>query len=105
MMLFRSFKSVPQFSTSRLTSPPFLSETSEGLDTLMALRYYSRMRLLHNFLPLLLRSPSPRVVSILAAGHEGKLYPSDLSLRSHYGLSTTFSTAPFSQTLFSQRHV
>jgi hypothetical protein len=66
----------------------------------MTLRYYSRMRLLHNFLPLLLRSPSPRVVSILAAGHEGKLYPSDFSLRSHYGLFNNISHVAFMTTFF-----
>ena len=66
----------------------------------MALRYYSRMRLLHNFLPLLLSSPSPRVVSIFAAGNEGKLYPSDLSLRSHYGLFNNISHVAFMTTFF-----
>jgi hypothetical protein len=66
----------------------------------MTLRYYSRMRLLYNLLPLILRSPSPRVVSILAAGKEGNFYPTDLSLRSHYGIFNNISHVAFMTTFF-----
>ncbi|PYI15508.1 hypothetical protein BO99DRAFT_342506 [Aspergillus violaceofuscus CBS 115571] len=59
-------------------------DTAEGLDTTMALLYYSRMRAITNLLPLLLESPLPAaIVSVYAAGYEGKLYADDLSLRDH----------------------
>lgn len=48
----------------------------------MSLMYYSRMRVIVQLLPLLLKSTLPaRVVSVYAAGFEAKLYPDDLSLR------------------------
>ncbi|RAH45085.1 uncharacterized protein BO95DRAFT_153898 [Aspergillus brunneoviolaceus CBS 621.78] len=57
-------------------------DTAEGLDTTMSLLYYSRMRAVTNLLPLLLQSPLPAtIVSVYAAGFEGKLYSDDLSLR------------------------
>ncbi|OJK05076.1 hypothetical protein ASPACDRAFT_56477 [Aspergillus aculeatus ATCC 16872] len=57
-------------------------DTAEGLDTTMSLLYYSRMRAITNLLPLLLQSPLPAtIVSVYAAGFEGKLYTDDLSLR------------------------
>jgi hypothetical protein len=49
----------------------------------MATMYYSRMRIITTLLPLLLAStlPSPTIISVYAAGIEGKFYLSDLSLR------------------------
>lgn len=87
------------------------TETKEGLDTLMSLLYYSRMRFIANLLPLLLASPLPaHVVSVYAAGKEGKLFPNDLSLRDpkHYGLANarshvTYMTTFFMETL-AERH-
>ena len=58
------------------------------------------MRLLHNLLPLLQRSVSPRIISIFAAGHEGNFYPEDLSLRTHYGLFNNISHVAFMTTFF-----
>ena len=68
----------------------------------MCLRYYSRMRFVHNLLPLLLQADKPRVISIFAAGHESTLYADDLSLRSpqHYGLFTGISHVCFMTTFF-----
>ena len=66
----------------------------------MCLRYYSRMRLLYKLLPLLTKAPDPRVVSILAAGKEGMLYPEDLSLRQHYGLFNNMSHVAYMTTFF-----
>ena len=66
----------------------------------MCLRYYSRMRLAHDLLPLLLRADRPRIVSIFAAGHEVNFYPEDLSLRSHYGLINNVSHVVFMTTFF-----
>ncbi|KAL9593863.1 MAG: hypothetical protein Q9219_007345, partial [cf. Caloplaca sp. 3 TL-2023] len=76
------------------------NETEEGLDTLLALRYYSRLRFVHNLLPrmktnrpsslqnqpLLSRSPNPHVVSVLAAGQESTINEDDLDLRRNYGI-------------------
>ncbi|KAL8699833.1 MAG: hypothetical protein Q9201_005780 [Fulgogasparrea decipioides] len=61
-------------------------ETKEGLDTLLSLPYYSRLRFVHNLLPLLSRAYFPHVVSVLAAGREGRIYEDDLSLKYNYGV-------------------
>lgn len=66
----------------------------------MALRYYSRMLLLHKLLPVLIRSTSPRVVSVFAPGKEGNFFPSDLSLRSHYSIFNNISHVAFMTTFF-----
>ncbi|KAE8368051.1 hypothetical protein BDV27DRAFT_122927 [Aspergillus caelatus] len=56
--------------------------TTEGLENNHALRYYSRMRFVHNLLPLLSASKGPaRVVSVLAAGQEGKVEEDNLDLQ------------------------
>jgi len=59
-------------------------DTSEGIETDLALQFYSRQRLLINLLPLLELSTSPRIISILCAGFEGTISPSDLECRQHY---------------------
>ncbi|KAF5020167.1 hypothetical protein F66182_7807 [Fusarium sp. NRRL 66182] len=56
-------------------------ETSEGLDPSMTTRYYSRLRAVHQLLPLLNNAPSPRVVSILAGGLEAPIKEDDFNLR------------------------
>ncbi|KAJ5655733.1 hypothetical protein N7507_007683 [Penicillium longicatenatum] len=56
-------------------------DTSEGLDPSMTTRYYSRLRLVQELLPLLNKAPSPRVVSVLAGGLERPLNENDLDLR------------------------
>ncbi|KAE8354415.1 hypothetical protein BDV28DRAFT_85014 [Aspergillus coremiiformis] len=56
--------------------------TTEGLENNHALRYYSRMRFIHNLLPLLTASKTPaRVVTILAGGQEGKIDEDNLDLQ------------------------
>jgi NAD(P)-dependent dehydrogenase (short-subunit alcohol dehydrogenase family) len=72
-------------------SPGYISlggrqETPEGIETDLALQFYSRQRLLMNLLPLLERSSSPRVISILAASFEGPLNKDDLECRKNYNL-------------------
>ncbi|KIA75334.1 short-chain dehydrogenase [Aspergillus ustus] len=58
-------------------------DTKEGLDPSMSTRYYSRLRLITQLLPLLNNpaAPSPRIVSVLAGGLEGPLNEADLDLR------------------------
>ena len=54
----------------------------------MSLIYYSRIRFIIKLMPLLLAAPdSAHVVTVYAAGLEGKLFRGDLSLRDpkHYG--------------------
>ncbi|KAL8859965.1 MAG: hypothetical protein Q9178_003514 [Gyalolechia marmorata] len=76
-------------------------ETREGLDTLLSLRYYSRLRFVQNLLPLLTLAPNPHVVSVLAGGQEGKIYEDDLELKHNYGFlacanhGTTMTTLAF----------
>jgi NAD(P)-dependent dehydrogenase (short-subunit alcohol dehydrogenase family) len=56
-------------------------ETVEGLEPSMTTRYYSRLRAAQGLLPLLNAAASPRVVSVLAGGREGKMKEDDLDLR------------------------
>jgi NAD(P)-dependent dehydrogenase (short-subunit alcohol dehydrogenase family) len=56
-------------------------DTKEGLDPSMSTRYYSRLRAVQRLLPRLNAAPSPRVVSVLAAGEEAPLNEADLDLR------------------------
>lgn len=69
----------------------------------MSLMYYSRMRMIIQLLPLLLKSTLPaRVVSVYAAGTEAKLFPEDLSLRdlAHYSYTQARSHMVYMHTLF-----
>ncbi|OKO98197.1 hypothetical protein PENSUB_9295 [Penicillium subrubescens] len=59
-----------------------IANTSEGLHIFMALAYYARARFILNLLPLLRQAPSlRRVVTVLAAGHEGTIYADDFQGR------------------------
>nr|WNS47934.1 FunD [Talaromyces coalescens] len=56
----------------------FLEEdTDEGLDICMSLSYYTRIHLVQGLIALLLSSPNPRVLSVLAGGHEKYLFTTD----------------------------
>ncbi|KAF8857528.1 hypothetical protein BDZ45DRAFT_726701 [Acephala macrosclerotiorum] len=55
-------------------------DTKEGLDISFSIQYYSRMRLVANLLPLLRKSPRPRVLSVLSGGKEEKLQEDDVGL-------------------------
>lgn len=72
----------------------------EGLDRLTALRYYSRMRFLVTLAPLLRESPSPRVVSVLASGMEGRLFGDDLLLEKNFSAMNAATAATTMTTLF-----
>ncbi|KAF2717071.1 hypothetical protein K431DRAFT_316067 [Polychaeton citri CBS 116435] len=50
---------------------------AEGLDTCFVLSLYARMRFVQKSLPLLSAASRPRVVSVLAGGHEKPLYNVD----------------------------
>lgn len=56
-------------------------DTKEGLDPSMSTRYYSRLRAVQRLLSLLNAAPSPRIISVLAAGEECPLNEADLDLR------------------------
>jgi NAD(P)-dependent dehydrogenase (short-subunit alcohol dehydrogenase family) len=78
-------------------------DTKEGIDATMARFYYSRMASITKLLPLLLESSLPAtVVSVYAAGMEGKLYVDDLSLRlsSHYSYFQARSHIDYMHTCF-----
>ncbi|KAF5648998.1 hypothetical protein F52700_817 [Fusarium sp. NRRL 52700] len=51
--------------------------TEEKLDLCFALSFYIRIRLVQRLLPLLMQAPHPRVLSVLAGGHEGPLFTKD----------------------------
>ncbi|KAI9670523.1 MAG: hypothetical protein M1817_004390 [Caeruleum heppii] len=71
-------------------------ESVEGLDKLMSLLYYSRIRFVQNLFPLLERSSTPRVVSIFGGGKEGAIDVSDLDVRAGYSF---FVAARHSRTM------
>jgi hypothetical protein len=80
-----------------------VADTKEGIDGTMARFYYSRMASITKLLPLLLESSLPAtVVSVYAAGMEGKLHIDDLSLRqsSHYSYSQARSHINYMHTCF-----
>lgn len=81
------------------------NETTEGLDKITSIRYYARMRFLLNLLPLLEAAPSPRVVSVLAAGQEGTIFPDDMSLKDpkNYGVASAGGMAASYNTLFMEQ--
>ncbi|KAL1963463.1 hypothetical protein VTN77DRAFT_8364 [Rasamsonia byssochlamydoides] len=82
-------------------------ETIEGLDKKLSLHYYSRMRFVHNLLPLLTAAAAAgnsnsnngtktnlsRVITVLSTGDEGRLFLDDLSLKSHYSLANAATHA------------
>ncbi|CZR48934.1 uncharacterized protein FPRO_12375 [Fusarium proliferatum ET1] len=51
--------------------------TEEKLDICFALSFYIRMRLIERLLPILMQASHPRVLSVLAGGHEGPLFIND----------------------------
>ena len=67
-------------------------ETVEGIDTLASLRIYARFRIIHNLLPLLTASASPRVVTVLAAGREGTVDLDNLEPSSFIAAANTSAT-------------
>ncbi|KAK5273664.1 hypothetical protein LTR96_000264 [Exophiala xenobiotica] len=93
-------------------------DTTEGLDNLMSLMYYSRMRFIDRLLPLLLESRLPsssssggvgsssataaHIISIYAPRSEGQLFTQDLSLRQpgHFTYSNARSHIAYFKTLF-----
>jgi hypothetical protein len=79
------------------------TDTPEGIETDFALQYYSRQRLLNNLLPLLERSASPRVISILAAGFEGPIDKDDLERKKHYSfIKTSLGAATMTDLFFEE---
>jgi hypothetical protein len=71
--------------------PPFLfptlilifypTDTKENLDLSFALQYYTRMRFTMNLLPLLRKSPRPRVINVMNGGNEKPILTTDLGLQ------------------------
>ncbi|MCJ1433420.1 hypothetical protein MMC27_002780 [Xylographa pallens] len=74
-------------------------ETDEGIDTLAALSYYIRLRAVHDLLPLLNASPSPRVVAVLAGGNEAAIDLTDLENRKKHSLIASAVTSTTQTTL------
>ena len=73
-----------------IMSPGFISFTgphltAEKLESCQTVRYYSRLLFLQTLLPLLRASPSPRVISVLGSGREGKVFTSDWQLSADHG--------------------
>ena len=84
----------------------FTSRTSEGLRTMWALSYFSRMRLISNLLDHLRRGESlRRVVCVMAGSREGPIDPNDVSgrkvpirqVRGHLSSCITFGIEHFAE--------
>ncbi|KAH0564814.1 hypothetical protein GP486_001803 [Trichoglossum hirsutum] len=65
-------------------------ESPEGLDRKFSVNYYSRMRFIHNLLPLLTAASSlnqlSRVLTILSAGRERHVLEADMDLKHHMSI-------------------
>lgn len=53
-----------------------------------------------SLLPLIRKSDNPRVISVLAGGKEGQLWPDDFLLETHYSLGNAAGAAGSMNTLF-----
>ncbi|KAF8609718.1 NAD(P)-binding protein [Ceratobasidium sp. AG-I] len=83
-------------------TPGFLTlkgrdETSEGMDKKLALNYYARWKFVQDLMPLLEKAKAQgedaRVLTVLAAGSNGKLNVNDLDLKHGYGLKSAADNA------------
>lgn len=87
-----------------IMSPGYISlkrnESPEGLDRLQAIQYYSRMQFLLTLAPLLQKSTSPRVVTVLGGGKEGQLWPEDWTLKEHYNVVNEIRASASMTSLF-----
>ncbi|EMC97677.1 hypothetical protein BAUCODRAFT_461110 [Baudoinia panamericana UAMH 10762] len=72
-------------------------ENAEGLDNGNAVRYYGRVRLAQNLLPLM--SKTGRMISIMAGTQEGKLIEHDLELKQNFAFVQALTQAATMQTL------
>jgi NAD(P)-dependent dehydrogenase (short-subunit alcohol dehydrogenase family) len=65
------------------------NETVEGIDRMLALRYYSRFKFIQELLPLVQKGrdlgEDAKVMSILGAGASGAIDVDDLGLKKNYG--------------------
>ncbi|KAH7146124.1 hypothetical protein EDB81DRAFT_856624 [Dactylonectria macrodidyma] len=92
----------PDIPTFSGRCPP---ETEEHIDRLMSLRYYGRMRFIYNFLPLLERALTPRVVSVFGPKRfEYGLDLDDLGLKEHYGNIAAYSHCSLMNTLCMEQY-
>ncbi|KAI9859242.1 MAG: hypothetical protein M1813_007016 [Trichoglossum hirsutum] len=66
------------------------AESPEGLDRKFSINYYSRMRFIHNLLPLLTAASSlnqlSRVLAVLSAGRERPILETDMDLKHHMSI-------------------
>jgi NAD(P)-dependent dehydrogenase (short-subunit alcohol dehydrogenase family) len=92
-----------------IMTPGYISfkydENGEGLDRVTTIRYYSRMRFLLTLAPLLRKSSSPRVVTVLGGGGESTLWPEDWTLKDHYNIPNAGGAAVSMITLFFEEFV
>ena len=78
-------------------------ETTEGIDELMSLLFYSRIRFTTQLMPLLLESPLPaHVISVYAPQRDRELNLEDISLRSekNYGFGPMGSHVAYMTTFY-----
>ncbi|RSL71775.1 hypothetical protein CEP53_001336 [Fusarium sp. AF-6] len=78
------------FLTAGILNPKGRNDAEEGLDKMYSLMHFSRIRAVANLLPLLKNaaakgSPS-RVISVLGAGNEGKIFKDGLPIKHNYSL-------------------
>ncbi len=71
------------------------TETAEGIDTKMAVHYYSRVQAAVALMPLLEKSANPKVLSVFAAGVHSPYtdWDKDVELKNNYSLSNAANAA------------
>ena len=75
-------------------------DTSDGINPVLALVFYIRMRFVYSLLPLLNAAPAARIMSIFGAGHEGQLDDNDLLLKESYNMQKATTHMATMNTLF-----
>ncbi|KAH7236656.1 hypothetical protein BKA59DRAFT_405342 [Fusarium tricinctum] len=85
------------FMTAGFLSLQGRDETIEGLDKMYSLQYFARIRAIVKLLPLLYLASHDhqlaRVVSVLGAGNEGRIFVGDLELKNNYNLQNCSNQA------------
>ncbi|KAK7007788.1 hypothetical protein R3P38DRAFT_2552607 [Favolaschia claudopus] len=74
------------------------NETEEGIDRKLAVHYYGRWRFIKDLLPAVEEAhkagEDAKVMTVLAAGHGGKIDLNDLGLKKTFSIAAAASTAP-----------
>ncbi len=93
--------------TQGIASMAGRTETTEGIDQKLALHYYGRIAFIQALLPMLRKSPHPRVLSVLSAGVHGvySQYESDPYLKTQFSLKNAADAAGTLKSIVSKQFI